>query len=90
MSGDLIILVGEIRNDGSVIIHSPNVPLFNVVAPNKKTWKNVAIPIMEGTLSLNNRVELCLYEWKNHLYNDDLISYGKVCGIFEIMKREKR
>lgn len=49
----VITLVGEERGDGSVYIHSPDVPLFHVVAPQSDDWLDWVEPILKDHLELN-------------------------------------
>ncbi len=49
----MITLLGEERNDGSVYVHSPDVPLFHVVAPHAGDWVDWVEPILKEHLERN-------------------------------------
>lgn len=48
-----ITLEGDPRPDGSVYVHSPNVPLFHVVAPSISGWVEWALPILKDHVERN-------------------------------------
>ena len=56
----VIELLGEERQDGTVCIHSPNVPLFHVVAPNLAEALPTALPILKEHLERNLGKEVTL------------------------------
>ena len=49
----VIELVGEEREDGSVLVHSPNLPLFVAVAPDTDSVLRIVLPILKEHLEQN-------------------------------------
>jgi hypothetical protein len=54
-------LVGEVREDGSVYISSPDVQLFHAIAPSHSEFLTTALPILKEHLERNLGVSVTLY-----------------------------
>ena len=50
----VVTLVGEEREDGTVYVHSPDIPAFHIIAPNRHDAPKYACEVMAEYLARNS------------------------------------
>jgi hypothetical protein len=82
-----LILIGEVREDDSVYITSPQVPLFHIVAPDKEDWNFWCMPILEEMLKRNLNKEYELIEWTAGVF--EKMDPYLLCAVYSIYDKKE-
>lgn len=55
----IVTMIGELRKDGSVQVHSPTIPFFHLIAPRLENWAEWCLPLLKETLERNEASYKC-------------------------------
>ena len=74
----LIQLVGEDREDGTTIVHSPNLPFLHLVIGNWDAFESTVLPLVKDMLErrFNHEVQVSLVESLSLDSDDEPVPHG--------------